>query len=299
MIHLDGMGLVGSVTAWTLREAGVPFTWSDPDIPQSAWRASTGSVSPSGGTGQAEGYRIWAGWHDGGTAPWERAIPGMIEAAEFWFNTKRPPHNGPGAIERDAGALRLGSLPSYHVNVPRLVTATRDAFSADRRDSAPPGSRRVRTTGFGPRLAGVQWGWAADAILRVDPALGSGPLRPCIYLRDGIRLIGYAYPVPGTAHWWAGSSIIGQREPKSLAIPPKAERWADELAERTGGLVRVEALSGLREGWRPVRASEDGALLREVNGVLCVAPLGSSGVRRSPEVARAVLREVSGTETPG
>lgn len=47
-VHIEGMGVIGSILAWHLHSAGQVFTWSDIDTEVNAWEACTGIIYPSG-----------------------------------------------------------------------------------------------------------------------------------------------------------------------------------------------------------------------------------------------------------
>ena len=146
-VHIEGMGWLGTVLAWQLSEARIPFTWHDTDEPITAWRASTGGIYPDGNDegGQAA-YSEWTQW-----ARYQAQWRPYVEAADFWYSTKNPPHGGRYKAVADIGSLRLAFPPSYHVNVQRWVKRARLAFGPYR-DPLPSPTVYVVAHGFNQRL---------------------------------------------------------------------------------------------------------------------------------------------------
>ncbi|HEX4621410.1 MAG TPA: hypothetical protein VH208_07570 [Myxococcaceae bacterium] len=279
-VHLEGLGFTGAYLAWRLYEAGVPFTWEDAEVAVTAWRASTGSVYPSGHPLDMRCYREWA------QAEQPEPVRAAVAVAPYWYSSKSPPHGGPWRPRRDLGCLRLHELPSIHVNVQAYVEATRATFSGQR-GPAPLGARLVVAHGFGLRLDSVVWGWSRKVLLRYDEeAFGQ---RACFYCREGRYGLVYAYPVPGEGTWYAGSSMVHQAVAKELDAASRFQRWMQSFGRLTEGHIEVEVLAGIRQGWRPKPAKGDDAWVREEAGALHVKPQGASGVRHAPALARAVL----------
>src|SRR5215216_2315142 len=221
LLHLEGMGVIGSVVAHRLAERGIDFTWDDAERDVCAWRACTGGIYPSGIAYEEAAYNEWRKW---ATQEW---CDGVVEAANFWFLSKRPPHGGNYEVLGQVGPLRLGALPSYHLNAQRFVERTRETFAEKRvRGTA---EKKIVCHGYGPRLDHYLWGWHAKVRLRIDPAIQQ-IARPCFYLRTDRFTMFYAYPVagePGT--WYAGSTTQLQRLASEQAVPPKLVQWADRL----------------------------------------------------------------------
>jgi hypothetical protein len=124
------------------------------------------------------------------------------------------------------------------------------------------------------------------------PAFREGGARPAFSLRLDRFQTAYAYPKPGTSLWYIGSSMVRQSTTRDR--PGEAERalrrWHAIVEEATGGLVQAEVVSEPTQGWRPAPAPYDkGPFAREVSGVLCVRPMGASGVRLAPRVVDDVL----------
>lgn len=296
-VHLEGLGFTGSFLAWRLYEAGVPFTWEDLDSRVTAWRASTGSVYPSGEAEDVEPYEWWAracAEPDRLPSP----VRGLVAPAPYWYTSKGAPHAGRQAPVVDLGFARLHAQPSYHVNVQAWVAATRKTFAGvrcavtPRREQArvPAGTQRVVSHGYGPRLDSVVWGWSRKVRLRYDLAVFRRGA--CFYAREGRYVLAYAYPVPGERCWYAGSSMIHQPTAKELETEAKWHRWLQEFTRLTAGAVMVEPLAPVQQGWRPKPKRGDDAWVRRIGDELHVKPQGANGVRHAPTLARAVLAEL-------
>jgi hypothetical protein len=274
------MGVIGCYLAWRFWEDGVPFTWNDTEEPVTAWRACTGAIFP---TGHAEDQEAMAVWHKHFT---ESGFAGHMERAEYVFCTKAPPHGGRYEHRALVGDAKLACLSSLHLNAQTWVPFTRGMFAPAQRDPEP-GAVRVITHGFGPRLDRFMWGWTMPVRLRVNHMHVE---RPCIYFRRGRFVMAYAYPIPNTDLWYAGSSLISQRVPKRLDIPPKFRRWRDQFLELGDGYILGVAPAGLaRQGWRPVPAKDDTAWITRLDdGTLAARPLWHSGVRHAPHIYTAL-----------
>jgi hypothetical protein len=297
-VHLEGMGVNGCLLAHQLRRAGIEFTWHDDEVasPINAWRASTGCIYPSGSTkfGPDElCYNVWRDWfNELQYAPW-------LERSNYVFMTKRPPHEGKYEFEKVEG-LHLGSLPSYHLNAQALVTSTRVAFCKDQ--LRPSEGRRmvdeadvyIVTHGFGQRLGAVYWGWMRPVRLHYPDTFNVGGLRPCFYFRPDRVQMAYAYPIPNTDTWYAGSSIIKQKlgKEKSLDMEAKYERWKKMFQRLSGETVEVIEAGDCVEGWRPAAAPEDTAWLRKKGNVITLRPLWNSGIRHFPFQWAALAKQL-------
>lgn len=290
MLHIEGMGVLGSALAWRLDSLGAPFTWHDAAHAFAAWPASTGSIYPSGIASDQACYQLWDAWYH--MPPWRGKVEAqLIEPADYWYSSKATPHGGPWRASRDEGALRLHALPSYHVNVQSFVSATRGAFEGQRRTEPPAGALVVEAHGNNARLVRYTWGWSAPIELEVSERI-RGALRPCIYVASGRYRFAYAYPKPGTRFWYAGSSMIAQRPDKAreLTTAPKYQAWRELFLASCDGLVkRVEIVGAAAQGWRPIGDAADTELAIWHQGRILVRPCGSLGVTRAPAVAEAVL----------
>jgi hypothetical protein len=290
VLHIEGMGVVGSILAWHLHQRNQSFTWSDTDYFISAWRASTGGIYPAGDQEEFACYQRWRQWQS--APPWD--VRGCVELASFWFLSKNPPHGGRYEVIGQVGPLRLGELPSLHLSAQKLVEGTRIAFAGQRRESEPSGASTVVSHGFGPRLHHVSWGWHVPVELAISPSIReyTGSRRSCFYLRTDRFTMAYAYPTPGTSTHYAGSSTIRQKDPHTADPMPHFQKWADRLVERTQGRVQVSRYGKPVQGWRPVPDKADTAIVREIGGKLHVRPMSANGVRLAPLYVDAVLERL-------
>ena len=298
-IHLQGMGLLGSIIAWHLEERCIPFVWSDIDANVCAWRASTGCVYPSGDNAEFDAYVQWREWNNGG-APWSDRLGHISETAAYWFLTKNPPHGAKYGIANQVGKLRMGTRPTVQVNVQRFVEDTRRAFFARHWTGEPAtDSTVVVSHGYDRRrLSHFKWGWSAKVKLEVAPEiLWKSEVfgRPNLYLKRGaMSFLIYAYPVPGEPeHWYAGSSVIRQTTPKALEVEKKFAFWKRCVEETSEGAVKVLEASYFSEGWRPCAKDDDTEFSRWIDGQLVVRPMSHSGVRLSPLVVDDVLGKLN------
>jgi hypothetical protein len=283
------MGLLGSHLARRLDERGTDFTWHDTRGKVAAWPASTGIVYPSGTQREAVNYERWVGYAAAGFPE-----PDLVERCAYVFSTQGEPHGARHGQER-VGALGISAREAIAVNVPAFVRRTRARYASRELQGCPQDARRVVAHGFAARLDRVLWGWAVPVRLTWDPALAAAlqGRRPAVYLRKGRFVMAYAYPIPGTPFWWAGSSLITQRKPKPLAIEPKYLRWKHTVEALSDGMVHIVGRGGLPvHGWRPAPARQDTALVRDVDGVPHIRPMWNDGLRNSPDVIDAMLAAV-------
>ena len=273
-IHLQGLGVVGSLLALKLHQQGQRFTWNDIEAPINAWQASTGTIYPSGDPVDTWSYEAWLRNYFG-------ELPEFCSAT-YCFLSKRPPHGGKYPFEL-VGPFGIASHPSFHLNAQVLVPRVRKQFADCRVEKAPAGALTVVTHGFGQRLERYLWGWAVKVRLnsRHDQV-------DCYYMRVGRFKLAYAYPIPLEPGWfYAGSSLISQRHPRELNIAPKFENWKRHVKQHTG--LRVMEQGAALQGWRPVAAKTDTPLLRKMNGQWVIRPQWSSGIRHAPGIVETLL----------
>lgn len=297
-VHIQGMGLIGSMLAWTLYRSDVQFTWNDTHQKVKAWKASTGCVYPCGDPTEMEAYHQWRRWHEKG-APWEKKLDNITEEAAYWFITRKPPHDGDYKIIQDISPMRMGEFPTVQVNVQQLVKGTREFFAKQETEPGgwdPRSTQLVKAHGFTEeRLTHYKWGWSAKAEVHFSRKLihASNGWRICADLKRGmVSPLIYAYPMPGTNLHYIGSSIIRQTTPKKLHIPSKIDFWTTEVEELTEGLVSLVDVKEYREGWRPCGEPEDKKLVRRIGDALVVRPMQHSGVRLSPLVMSKIMRKL-------
>lgn len=294
-VHLEGMGVLGSLLAWLLETRGIPFTWYDSQSSYNAWQASTGSIYPTGDLHDYNNYVHWQHWTV--RPPWQ--LTGVLEAADFWFSTKTPPNGARYRVLATRAPLRLAETPSLHLNPQRFVQGTRTHFA--QRVLHPglvsPATKLVIAHGFSPeRLERFSWGWSAQVQMRYPTDLPSlSGRRPAFYLRHSKYRFAftYAYPIPGEPGWWyAGSSQISQTRAKPLTIEDKLASWKTRVEAFSQGLLCPENVQHLRQGWRPVGDEQLGETVLEQAGKLILPPLAHSGVRHAPLVCFDALKRI-------
>lgn len=295
-VHVEGLGVTGSLLAYHLERWGCKWTWHDANAERTAWKASTGAIYPAGAPGSLdwECYAVWAEWLGAGRLK-ELPYPAKhFEPATYWYSTKSPPHGGRYKVlwQDKRSGLSLAEPLSYHLNAQTFVPATRRQFKG-RVLLGPPHNGDVDAYivahGFGQRLHHVVWGWTVPVQLRLPVRMADG-YRPAFYFREGRFVMAYAYPMPGTEFWYAGSSLIRQAVPRELEVPPKLHRWRKTFERLSGGSLKVtEArLDAALQGWRP--AERDPHCLPVVDHqrpgktTLRVPPLWHSGIRHFPRV---------------
>jgi hypothetical protein len=283
-VHLQGMGIIGCYLAWRLFRDGHTFTWDDADTELVAWRASTGAIFPTGHADDQWALDVWRGHLDDG------GFRDFLEEADYVFCTQTAPHGGHYPVRPLAGDVKLADPSSLHLNAQKWVPYTRRVFDSARLAEAPPGALKVITHGFGPRLDRVMWGWTVP--VRLATSVPSDR-RAAVYLRRGRFVMAYAYPIPLSDLWYAGSSLISQRRERARPLPvmPKYKRWREQFLELGHGYVTDVVRAGLPiQGWRPVPAKDDTAWLTEQpDGALAARPLWHSGIRHAPLIYNALL----------
>jgi hypothetical protein len=298
MIHIEGMGFLGSMLALRLDADGIPFTWSDIDRGVCAWRASTGLVYPSGDARSQADLSAWERHADGVSGV---NVPvGAVRSVPLVWTQASPPFQGPPAAAVGAG-WSVGSVRAVQVDVPTIVRETRTRFGNWRRRSAPytPQQMReqsslgilIRAHGFTDRLARYVWGWNRPVMLRLsrDLLAGLGGVPPAIVCREGRFVAPYAYPLLGEPGWWrAGSSMIPQRVPKPLDPLKHFENWRQTFT-RLAPFAAVEAWGPPVQGWRPQAGPDDTGYPYRVGDTITFPPLSHSGVRLAPSTIDRAL----------
>jgi hypothetical protein len=283
-VHLEGMGLQGALLAHTLARYGVPFTWNDTDATICAWKASTGAIYPADSTNHGpdrEAYNVWRSWYQ--HSYFDRNH--LEQSGGLVFCTKKPPHGGKYAFQEIAPSLRLGEEPSFHLNAQTFVPAVRERFKDCRKPQGHAHDIRIVTHSWGERHHHSYWGWTRLVGLKTMRILQpSEHLRPAFYFRPTRFVMAYAYPVPGTEWYYAGSNIMKQAKGKEHELPltPKYERWKKAFEECSQGLAHVRDEGPYLTGWRPAAADDDTAWVRRKGLTLTLRPLWNSGIRHFP-----------------
>lgn len=292
MIHIQGMGVLGSLLALRLDHQGYKFSWSDNDAEYTAWKACTGAIYPCGEPESVDwlAYNLWRDELEKPT--WTKPVSRHFERAAYVFNHVKAPHDGRYAIGQLGDYdLRTPLLySSYHMNAQTLVPAVRKRFAANRHDRNTKAT--VIAHGFTEKRTHAYWGWTRKVELQYPAKLMAATpatmrARPAFYFRQGRYVMAYAYPVAGQPFWYAGSSIIKQTKLKSLDMPPKYDRWKDFFEELSGGAVRVKRAAEFLEGWRPAEENPD-VYHDSRKRVIRMPSLWNSGVRHAPYYIEAV-----------
>lgn len=288
-VHLNGMGLVGSLLALELQRRGVGFSWWDADEDVTAWRASTGCVYPSAEAVDLVGYNRWAKVLAEGSEP----VCRFAEVVPYAFTQKSIPH-GAGSkalrvIERH-GSVKVLNKPSFHVNVQAFVEYTRAAL-ASLRARPEPGGLLVHAHGFHRRMTtDYRWGWSAPCV--VSGSVFDRHPRLCLNAKEGRFVNAYLYPRPGTSQYYVGTSFIYQREPRPLLVDEKVDRIIAHIKRVTGGGLGIELAGSVTAGWRPAySAAGSAAFIRDGNEVF-IRPQSANGLRHAPVWLERVASEV-------
>lgn len=287
-LHIEGMGWMGAILALNLDRRGVDFTWNDTDRNRVAWRASNGVVYPDGDAEAQACKRVWDDWHASGLL----AAP-TVTPALFAYSQKSPPHGGTyKPIHLWSGIHSSPPGEAYIVNVAGAVADARARF-ADRRVEAPPADATVVVShGSSERCGGFDWGWTAEARLKLPDAA-----KRAIDQVGGIQMYGrvnrfelaHATTVPGSP----GTYKIGTSSQNSPKSRPRAalEQFAKrvEQVERLFPGVRVLDADSPVQGWRPRNKRPEDTAPRWIRGRLVLAPAGHNGVRLAPRIVAETL----------
>jgi hypothetical protein len=298
-VHIQGMGVIGSLLAHVLREERIRFTWSDTEQQHTAWQACTGSVYP---TGEPWEYENFLRWTEGDFLADSEAVQRNVEQSQWCYNGKNAPHQGATvgvSTKAEVGPLIISNAQTMQFNMQAIVKETRTQF-AKRRTDGYSGDGTLIVTHGSAQADRYVWGWSVLCRLDFDPELAEVlaelDYRPTFYMRQ-VYDMSYLYPYPGRDDlWYGGTSTVNQTTPRSLDVQAHYKRWKDKVAERSGGLVEVAGglKSSLVEGWRP-KASGDLPLAKQIIGgrQILLRPMGGNGVRFFPKMADAVLELVS------
>ena len=291
-VHLEGMGVIGSVVAHRLHLAGIPFTWEDARREHNAYRASAGGVYPINAPRQphaAVSTKAYMAWVIAAHA--NTFGPGAADLCDYLYNTQSAPFDQPWKPDGQRGGLNVGPSPVVSVNTRQLVEATRARF-ADQEAPAALGAKRFITHGFGPRLA--VYGWGCTAVMELadeDFRIGQArrPLMS-LFASRAVRL--YVVPLPGTPHYIVGSTLrVAQQRPEPL--PGRAQTAVmhyQTLLRKLAGITGI--VHEIRQGWRPMAHKGDAALLRKVGDqAWAIRPAAGSGVAQAFEYAWAIEAE--------
>jgi hypothetical protein len=283
MVHIEGMGWLGSALALRLAHDGIPFTWHDTSTPFTAWQASTGIAYPAGDDRSMTNLHLWHTWQSAYPDLAAHTVP-----TAYCYAHKKPPHNGRYPVT-DLGWVRVAGIRAFTVDVPALVPAVRERFATQRLTAAPDGQPVIVAHGYTPRLDHYVWGWAQPVRLDTTAIEALYPLAPgeryAFYGRVHRFQMAYAYPIAGRPGWWrAGSALVVQRDPKPGRAAAHAERWHEGFAKLFPKIPIVDTEPAI-QGWRPAGKPDDtGLILPDGPDRIQLPPLWHSGVRWAPEL---------------
>lgn len=287
VVHLTGMGWMGTILARHLHEAGIAFTWSDIDSEHVAWRASNGLVGPDGDERSIRNARIWSDWHNRGL------LGNHSEQATYVYAHKTPPHGGRYKPVLLSNGLHRAPEPVIVVNVPDAVMAARAEFAASRRPGPPEDALNIITHGFSDRFHRAVWGWTADATLNLPPELAAlGTLD--LYGRANRFEVVHATARAGRPGWYRIGTTLSAKTPTNpdeTAMRALLKRAA-MLPELFPG-VTIDTVSSPVNGWRPLPQDMSAdPVIRKTGNTWTLPPLGHSGVRWCPEVIETVMEDL-------
>lgn len=288
MIHIEGMGWFGAMTALALEREGIEFTWDDIDSPYQAWRASTGMVYPAGDDRSERNRHAWVGmvlnYRNGDLLP-----AGTAKLCNYAFAHRRPPHEGRYPTAPWNG-LRMASDMGVSVNVAAIVHEARSRF-ADRRTDAVQSGQRIIVAHGGHRRVRWVWGWSR----KISFTGYEHPFAVALYGKRHRFDLTYAYPVPNEpGWWWAGSVLTNERTPRERTPEELQAQWARwyESARILFPRMRIRNTRAIQQGWRPKPSKEDAGYLVEGNSLQFPA-LWHSGVRWAPELIEGAVKWAS------
>jgi hypothetical protein len=297
-VHLRGFGLIGSLLAHTLSDAGIDFSWFDIDLQTPnkacAWKASTGCVYPSGEDLDKRNYA---------KIRTLRAVSERLETANYAFTQKSIPHHSADRelqVAKTIGGLKILNRPSYHLNVQAFVEHTRELFK-DRISEDPRGALVVNSNGFHSlKPTSYRWGWHCEATVAIEhPDLYNMVGRTCFNLKEGRFNNTYLYPKPGTDKYYFGTHFIFQNKIKPLETSSKIAWCLKHAQEQLEGIAEVYVdTSTCVEGWRPAFLEDSNNVLMH-NNELFIKPQMANGLRHHPEVMSEILvviRTVHGSQ---
>lgn len=287
-VHIEGMGWLGSVLARRLERAGVDFTWHDNDDPFPAWPASTGLVYPTAPDDERSvaGMKGWQRWiHDD---PW---LASNTERVSVGFVTANPPSGGKYESV-DLGGLKIGQATCFATDPRAIVLAARERYASARLAGDPGEGLLVQAHAHGPRLQSMMWGWSARVKLHEQVSID----RRIAYYGHRMSQSCYAYPIPNTEYFFAGSASFEQRNPKRLDTGNHFDLWRRFFLKQFP-VSEVELVEPPVQGWRPRWKEGDSLRAKKVklsSGRLSVSlpPLRHSGVRWCPPIIDGAVRGI-------
>lgn len=285
MIHIEGMGWLGAAVATTLHHHSIPFTWHDTDSPHSAWQACTGLAHPAGDLRSINNLHAWRRY-----AP---IFPtGTVLPVVYAYTHKRPPHDAGYKPRHDLGWIRTADAPCYAIDVPHIVGHARAVHARHRTAAPEPGQPVIVAHGHHARRHGWVWSWSAPVRLHLpDDLLTATEREPvALFHRRHHFDSTYAYPIPSRpGWWWAGTSLLRQRSPKTLDAAAHFTTW-QRAAAAAYPTVEILETEPPTQGWRP-RARPYDTITEPLPepGRLTLPAMWATGVRWAPTLLDTVL----------
>lgn len=291
-IHLEGLGLMGSLLIPHLVDDGHEVTWDDTEeVRVQSWRASTGAIMPFGDDDSMQGLRLWIRMIRT-PSTFRELYRRLTERATFCYYSQNPPHGGKAyGVEEVAkvGGVRVSNQYSYHIDAQQVVQVARSHFRGMRarewKKTKP--DLRIVTHGWRPEVIGAySWGWSAMVQAYVSNEVQEA-LRTktgCFYMRNGYQ-IAYLYPVGRTGMHYAGTTLITQKGgPKNNDPQPHFERWQKQIEEFSEGHLRGDLLypATLQQAWRPKPKDEQVDMVWQEGRTIFLRPAYGNGIRMFP-----------------
>lgn len=291
-VHIEGLGLLGSLTALTLYDMGIDFSWHDTEEEVQAWKASTGAVYPTGDEFDYRCFKEMIRIIKRRNTLMGKMLRQHGEVGRWCYTSTNPPHGG-----SDIGMESIAELAdisvsnrySIHMNNQKLVEAARTYFKDQRTEESDEcATVQLVSHGFDDAVR-FGWGWHTRVYAEISDELmeHTSGHRPCIYLREGYQVM-YLYPCPTTDLYYLGTSNNIANEPKVRDEPyiiERLEKVHEHLRRKCGTHVQLMGSAGKpTQGWRPYPAKGDeGPRVRvDDNGVVRIKPQKGSGLRHWP-----------------
>jgi hypothetical protein len=300
LIHVNGMGWFGAMTAFALHRDRTEFTWDDTESAYQAWKASTGFVYPSGDPRSEHERGAWVRWVLNGDGPLGPEVADYACLAQWAWSHKRPPHGGkhPFAAAPSVPGLKLSAATAVAVNVQRVVEEARRRFEPQRIGHVPQDVPVVVARPNALTTNGTVWGWSRRVLLRFPAGVTNAQQPPgrriALYGKVHRFALTYAYPVAGEPGlWWAGSSLVNEQYPytrSELQLQDAYLRWRTDFAALFPGVKIVGTDPEILQGWRPKpHTGSEGRIIRTENQIIYPA-LWHSGVRWAPSLVEEVAQ---------
>lgn len=297
-VHIEGLGLLGSLIGVMLEEQGIFFTWHDTEEKVNAWGAATGAVYPSGDEFDFQCYTDMRELISSNTEE-GRWLDYFTELGRWSYTSKNPPHGGADiGVEAvaEVANVTISNSSSLHFNVQRLVEQTRRRYRKQRKEGAQGCDLYVVSHGF-EQAERYGWGWHREVQVELSKDFREAleGQRPCIYMRKGYSVM-YLYPMPLTDSYYLGTSNNIASEPKERSredIDEAFEKARERLQESTEGGVRLLRGKAPKQGWRPYAAKDDDSLrVAQDDDVIRIKPQKGSGLRHWPATRKLLLERI-------